>query len=246
MPSTLHAELLKLRTTRAPLLVALGLAAFATLGPPLILLLEGPRRTAVLADAAAQLDVLTLAPVTLFATVLGALVATSDHRHGTVVATLLVTPDRRRVLLAKAVVTAAAAVAVAVVTLVVLALSTAVLLATQGGAWQVPLGLLPLHALRASLPVIAMALVGLGVGELVRSQTVAVAGPLVVSTVLTPMLSALAPQVSWYLPAGLDAVLQYGGPAAPFGRMMAALLLVTYAVAFVGSAAVLVPRRDLA
>jgi hypothetical protein len=96
------------------------------------------------------------------------------------------------------------------VALTVLGLLTAILLTAQDASWLIPAAWLPTHALRSGLPIITMALVGLGIGELVRNQTIAVAGPLVVSTVVTPMVTALAPDVSWYLPAGLDAVLQHG------------------------------------
>jgi ABC-2 type transport system permease protein len=245
MRPALHAELLKLRTTRTPWLVGATLIAFAAVGPPLNLLIDTARRTSVLTDAAAQLDVLTLAPITLFATVIGALVATGDHRHGTVGPTLLAVPSRHRLLLAKVIVTTVIAGALALAALGVLGLLTAGLLATQDAGWLIPATWLPAHALRSGLPIVMMALVGLGIGELVRNQTVAVAGPLVLSTVATPMITALAPDISWYLPAGLDAVLQHGGASAPFGRLTAATLLALYAATLVTGATLRSARRDI-
>jgi hypothetical protein len=246
MTHALRAELLKLRTTRGPWSVAALLIGFAAIGPLLNLLIDGPRRTLVLTEATAQLDVLTLAPITLFATVIGALVATSDHQHGTVVPTVLAIPSRGRLMLAKAAVTAGIAGGLSVAALVVLGILTTALLATQDASWVVPLTWLPGHALRAALPVVAMALVGLGIGELLRNQTLAVAGPLVLSTVVTPMVTALAPEASWFLPAGLDAVLQHGGETAPFDRVPAAALLASYAATFITGAALIVHRRDVA
>jgi len=246
MTPALRAELVKLHTTRAPWLVAASLIAFAAIGPLLNLLIDTPRRATMLTDATAQLDLLTLTPITLFATVIGALIATSDHRHGTIVPTLLVVPSRHRSLLAKAIVTAAIAVVLSLAALTVLGLLTAALLAAQDATWLIPTVWLPLHALRSTVPIVTMALVGLGIGELVRNQTIAVAGPLVVSTVVTPMVTALAPAASWYLPAGLDAVLQSGGTTAPFGRLMAATLLVAYAATLVTGATVVTARRDIA
>src|SRR5690349_9443020 len=102
MITLVHAELHKLRTTRAPALIALGVAVFAGLTTVATLTAAGhhgnpPLGSHGLVDAVrAPLSVLVGAVL-----ILGVLGVTGEYRHGTVVPAFLVTPRRSRVVAAK-------------------------------------------------------------------------------------------------------------------------------------------------
>jgi len=188
---------------------------------------------------------MTLTPVTLVAAVIGALVATSDHRHGSIVGAVLATPRRHRLVIAKAAATTVVATALVAVAGVVLLVLSVGLVSFQGGVWSVPISDYLIQLGRGGFPVIALAVIGYGLGEVVRNQAMAVTIPLVVMTILTPIAMALSPDLAWYLPSGLDAILAHGATPAPIGRTTAGLLLAGYAAIAVGIGGMCLVRRDV-
>jgi ABC-2 type transport system permease protein len=188
MTALLHAELLKLRTTRT--FVALTAVAVGTslVVVTLVSLLTRPTPDSVLTD------VFTADTSTLFITVLALVGITGEWRHRTIAGSLLAAPDRLRFLAAKTLAFAAAGLVMS------LAISTAVAIlgATLLSLRDLPvpgLGELAVQIGRNMLAAAVMGTLAVGIGALVRSQVVAIVGVLVLSLAVEPVVLALAPHV---------------------------------------------------
>lgn len=258
MNALLRAELLKLRTTRTfrRLMLALAAVVAATVVVPVA---AAPLHTGrfALADAFAQRTLLSGAAIAagVFALVLGVLGFAGEYRHGTVTPTLLVTPNRRRVILAKAITYTVAGftlgAATSLVGLIVilfglhargvpLVLSTPDLVAIiVGGIGYVGLA----------------ALLGLGVGAAVRDQVAALVGILVLFFVVENVLVGVVPSVARWLPGQAGSALAFpaSGTGASQGLLAAhilsqpagAIVFTAYALAAVAVGGIAARRRDI-
>jgi ABC-2 type transport system permease protein len=245
----LGAERIKLATTRSPLWSALavavlsvGLAALqaSTTYPGVPM----PPEKAALGVAVFGVPVLM---------VLASMTVTGEYRSGTIRTTFLATPNRTRVLVAKAVVASAFAGVCAAV-MVVLALAVARwVVAPQAGArlsladaaaWR-PVAAIGLYAALATV-------LAVGVGALLRAAPGAVAvlllWPLVIETVLGTMPN-LGPKVGPFLPFANAFVFTkvqwlYPGYDMRWGPWGALAYFAAVAAAVFVAAAVVVNRRD--
>jgi ABC-2 type transport system permease protein len=193
MTPLLRAELLGLRTTRT--FAALVAAALAL--SLLVVVL-----TAFVGEGLADDDVRSLFTndfVSVFIVLLGVIGMAGEWRHRTIASTVLATPDRARLLAAKALSYAlAGAVLSVVVTVAMMAIGT-VILSARG---EVTLGVGDLADLLWRNVALAALFGSLGVcvGGLVRNQVAAIVGLLVFAFVLEPAVLALAPEVGRFGP----------------------------------------------
>lgn len=254
MTRLVHAETKKLTTVRSTWWIALAVTAFATLAAVGILAIPGS--SDMLGQAGLQTEVLRSGDPWLFAMVLGALLATGEYRHGTVIAAVLTTPQRWPLLPAKAVVAAVAGVVLAVLAAAGAGAVLGIWLAASGEAFTLGVGEAARMLAGGALFAALMAIVGLGVGEVLRSQALALTVLLVAMLLVSPLLLAAYPDVGWWLPAGLEmAMLPAEGSVAtiegfaadpPFGAFGATLVLAAYAAVATVAAAVSLTRREAA
>ena len=175
MTRLVHAELLKLWTTRTVRIVlALAAAGAAALTIFVLTLAGRPGQPALGDDALRQLVGAPNGPLTLAALLLGILGMAGEFRHGTATSTFLVTPGRGRVVAAKLAASALAGLAVALVAAVVVLAIALPWLPAKGV--QVPLADPGLAARVAGLAaaVALHAVLGTGLGALLRNQFAAV------------------------------------------------------------------------
>jgi ABC-2 type transport system permease protein len=241
----LRSELLKLRTTRtfwALVGTAVGLVVLITV---LTLALDTKLNTE--GDVRGVLS--TAGASGLLLLVLGAVFSAGEYRHGTIAWTLLVTPNRLRVMAAQAL---ACAVAGAVVGVAIAALTAAIALpwlAAKDAASLSTGQLVGLFGGGVLYTALAAAL-GAGMGAVLRNQVVAIVLVLVLLFVVDPAIAALVEGYDRYSLSGLEAAL-IGGTAEdsqvdelpPF--WLAALLWAAYTAVLVGAATVLTSRRDI-
>ena len=242
------AELLKLRTTRGPYLLALAILVIAGLTAAGIVGaggLEDDERALSLMDAVES--------ASLLAMVLGVVLVTNEYRHGTVTATFLAEPRRERVLVAKLALGALVGAAIGVGA-ALLGLAVALpWLSSRDEPLPVDAELAAAAARLVLAYSVAVAL-GVAVGALVHSQLSAVVGVfawfLVVEQIVIA-LSGLAADfddnpVARYLPGSVtDAIVSTGGGDVPRPAVGIALALAYVAAIFAAGAAVTV-RRDVA
>jgi hypothetical protein len=246
MTAMLHAELLKLRTTRT--FVALtGVAVFTSLViVVLVCLLTEPEEDTVLTD------VFTVDTSSLFIIVLAVVGITGEWRHRTIAGSLLAAPMRVRFLASKTLAYAVAGLVMSLVISIVVAIAGATILSFR----DLPLpglaelaGQIGRNALIAAL----LGAFGVAIGGLVRNQVAGIVGVLLLSLVLEPVVLSLAGEVGRYGPFGaLPATLQGVPPstigltdAEPLGVWFAGGLMLAWIGGAFALAAALLHRRDL-
>lgn len=231
------AELLKLRTTRT---------ALALFGASVALAILVTLLTTLLTDHLSRDDVVTLLAnqvELLFVASLAVVATTGEDRHRTLAGTILVTPIRWRVVVAKALAFFLAGMVLAAATTLIDAAIALPLLSARDA--DIPsagrlLSLLAENAAAAGL----IAAFGVGVGAIIRNQAAALISVLVLAFVVEPAL-ALAPRVSHFAPFTTASALSgfYTDGELPAG--WAGLVLLGWAVLLVGVGALVLARRDV-
>ena len=248
MTRLVHAELLKLWTTRtARIVLALAAAGAAALTIFVLTLAGRPGQPALGDDALRQLVGAPNGPLTLAALLLGILGMAGEFRHGTATSTFLVTPGRGRVVAAKLAASALAGLAVALVAAVVVLAIALPWLPAKGV--QVPLADPGLAARVAGLAaaVALHAVLGTGLGALLRNQFAAVvAGLLLWQGLVEDLLVGVLgrPGLARWLPDGAAAALTAPGDAT-LTMWAGALVLAAYGLALAVAGGRLVVSRDL-
>lgn len=240
----IRAEVLKLRTTRLILWLALFIFGLLAL---IVSVNASPARSAFeLSQAQNQRDLLTTAAVsTVVALILGIVASTAEYAHGTVTQTFLVAPIRERVVAAKLAAAMVVGIALAAFAGVVALGLTAVWLSarsipSQLGSWDTlaPLGgVLVASALAAAI--------GVGFGALVRRQTAAIVVALVWLFVGEQLIQISGKQR--YAPGrAIASVVEAGHQGGDLLRFWPGLLLaVVYAVVLGVLGAVATARSDV-
>ena len=245
MTRQVRAELLKLSTARSSWVlvgVTVGLVLMITV---LTLALDAELGTE--SDVRSVLS--TAGASGLMLLILGIVFSAGEYRHGTIAWTLLVTPERLRVMAAQAL---ACAVAGAAIGAGIAALTAALALpwlAANDAATLSTGQVLGLFAGGALYTALAAAL-GAGVGALLRNQAAGIVVVLLTLFVIDPVATALIDGYERYSLSGLGSAL-IGSTADEAGVdelppfWLAALLWAGYTAVFVAGAALLTSRRDV-
>jgi ABC-2 type transport system permease protein len=229
MTALLHAELLKLRTTRT-FAAVVGTAALLSV---------------VLVGLGAGLGVekdphnlFTNNSITYIIILLGAIGMTGEWRHRTITGTVLAAPNRLRLIAAKVMAYSLAGIVLSLLVSASTMLVGTLILELRGDE---TLGLSGLaDVLWRNLTVAAvLGPIGVGVGALVRNQIVTVVGVIALAAVLEPAVFDVAPEVGRFGPlAGAPGGI-IGGPDADgllAPGLALAVLVAWAALAFAGAA----------
>ena len=252
MTALVHAELIKLRSTRmtAMLLAAtLGLVGLTiatnvpgVFGGTGLLSLDDPRLFAIIVGVGFGVPQVMMA-------LLGVLAFTQEFRYGTASSTYLSEPRRTRVLVAKWLSLGLAGVAITTVTLAVSVTFGIALIRSQGG--EVIVGAQLSQTVAAAFAVMAAyGVIGVALGALVRNQIAGVVGVLVWMLAVEQIVIPVLPVVGRWMPWGATSSLLQLGPSYGFdGQLLSApmggLVLVGYTAAAVALALLITPRRDV-
>lgn len=245
IPAALRSEWIKLTSLRAnrailaltasiSAVVAGGLAATASASDPAL--------------PASELFIYPLPLVAMLAAVAGILMFTSEAQHGTLAVILAARPARWVVVAAKTTTAAGVGLALGVTGMVAGFVGAAVGGAELGGGSH-----LVSRALWAALYIVLAALIGLGVGMVVRHTAAAITGLLMWSFVVESLFAPLLPDgVLHLLPFStgyrlLDAGPQFEPPvviADQLARPVYALVFAGYALVSLAVGTALLSRRD--
>jgi ABC-2 type transport system permease protein len=248
MRRLIASEALKLRTTRTFYAVTLGSLALALIVTTAIAFAGDfePHQ------AAGRQPLAAAGIVQVFALILGILAVTTEFRHGTITPTLLVTTDRRRLMAAKLV---AHVLAGLVIGLISFGAGSAIAL-TALSLRDVPselttgevLGIVAGGTAGTGL----FAVLGVGLGALVRNQVGAIVAALAWVYALEPLLGVvpgIGDAVQTYgfgaLSSGLSGTVAADPSADLLGQLPAGGLLAAYALVVVAAGTALLRRRDV-
>lgn len=271
-----RAELLGLVTTTATkisALVALGgllitQLSFVTLLPALARGDIGPGAEVLgpdlpvfdLASTAAQLTAInplgasmgggSIGMPLLAVVLLGALAGTSDDRYGGMVGAALASPRRHRILVGKTMAVGLVGLGLGVVMALASLVVLLIALAMAGIPLTADIGDVATTLVRGAIVVAGLALLGLAIGILVRTQLAGVitvlsalfAEPLI--TAMTSLISGGAPAWTQFLPVALAQNAIHGGSAG-VNAGAALIALAALAAAALAAASVALSRRSL-
>ena len=250
MTRQIRSELLKLRTARSFIvltLLGIGLAAAITVANSLATdyshLTHGRSEPGV-----DQISTATF--VLFFSLMLGVVSVTTEYRHGSIASTLLVEPNRRRLLAAKLVAASIAGALLGLATAAIcLGIGAALL---PGRGFSLGLDGKLVAELLAGMTVAGalMAAIGVGVGAAVRKQTAAVVGIIVYLLLVEPLVTEVAVKSLERFSIGnalaqLTSTARLNGLDHAFGQVTGGLLLAGYAVVVVLAGAIVIQTRDV-
>ena len=254
MIDLVRAELLKVRTTRLWIGMAIGAVGLTGVSTILFLALANSANAQASASGLHPIvtteDLRTLvfqASGTLaFVLVLAATMATSEFRYGTASGTYLAVPSRMRVISAKSIAAAVVGLLYGVAAAAMTVLIAAVWLAVDGKS--VPIGASVLGAIgQEGLRCAYGAALAVGVGAALRSQLVSILGLLGWLFIVEPLGVALLPRVAKFMPfAGVGGAFGHGNESVVLFGWVASLGLAVVWIASVWASAVWLERdRDV-
>jgi ABC-2 type transport system permease protein len=247
-----HAELLKLRSTRTT--TGLLLATLAMVGVTVAFSVPkaGDQNAPLPLDDAGVLAGtvgISFGFPQVLVVLLGCMAFTQEFRYGTITSTYLVEPRRARVLAAKLLSVGLASMVITTATLIVSVPFAMALIRSRNGDSNVAGQFWQMVA--AGFVVMAVfGVIGVAIGALVRNQITAVVGVLVWMTAVEHIVIDAYPTVGRWMPGATTYALMQLGPALGFdGKLLSAsvsgLVLAAYAAVAVTLALRLSPKRDV-
>jgi ABC-2 type transport system permease protein len=242
------AEIFKLRTTRTFYGIVLGAVGLVVL----IVVLAAALGTWQPSDIPMR-DLMGISGFAqVFALVLGIIAVTAEFRHGTITPSLLVVPDRVRLILAKLGAGLVSGLALGLVTTGLAASIGAAILSQRGIDTGLTGSQLTKMIVGGTIATALYAALGIGVGALVRNQVGAVIGTLVYLFVLENLLQIVKPlrdPLAKYGFGGVGLGLTGTGDATadhpPLGQVSAGLVLAGYCAIFLVAGIAMMKRRDI-
>jgi ABC-2 type transport system permease protein len=246
MNTALRAEVLKLRTTRTTAGVLAGMVgvvliaiALHALGLPADRLSTGADQRKTFLDVGSNMGM-------AFAALIGALSMTVEFRYGTIRPTLLSTPRRGRVVVAKAWTALVVGSFAGMVAAGLACAAGTAFLGLRGMTVDIPVGQYVQLVLGGAAAGAAWATIGLGVGSVLRSQVPAVVGLLVWILFVENVLIAGVPSVGKFSPGALGRALAGQQADAVRNPAVALILLTAFAMVSMSAGLTAATRRDVA
>ncbi|WP_018658186.1 ABC transporter permease [Actinomadura flavalba] len=260
MIALVRAELLKIRSTRMWMGMLALTVGYTLFNLVFYLALAGVELNGEAAALPPVTDENTLQMIyavgtgsVLFMMILGIMGITSEYRFQTITQTFLVTPRRGRVLAAKLLSYLVVGLVFGVVTVVLTVAVAQAGLAIRGGPATLLDHEIPMILLGTVAAFGLYALVGLGLGALVRNQIAAIIVAIIWVLLVEQLVTVIVPVVGQWLPMGaVRSLTSMDGPMfsgtgsldtlPPWGGF---LLLLFYGVLFAAIAAFTTTRRDV-
>jgi ABC-type transport system involved in multi-copper enzyme maturation permease subunit len=246
MSRQLRSEFLKQRTNRVTIglvsamigivVLAISLHAFGLSKDKLT---NGSDQLGVFIDVGVNLGA-------LFGALAGAFAITGEIRHGTIRPTLLATPQRGRVLAAKAIVVLLTGITFGALATAAAAGAGTLFLDLRSVAINIHTGDYALLVAGGAAAAALWATIGLGVGAVVRNQVSTVVGIFVWVLFIENILIGSIPGVGKYAPAALGRAIAGATNNTLHTPALAVVLLAVYASAAIAAGWLATTRRDIA
>lgn len=253
MPRLIMAEFQKLVSTRLWWLLLVGAIALTALFAALAIAFgdDPGNPTAPLSSPAGQRTVFSVGfgGAGALVAVLGAVVTSGEFRHRTATATFLATPDRKRVVLAKLIVSGLVGVAFGLICAAVTIGLAVPALAAKGITVALSDNGIPATLAAVVAAVALYGIIGASLGALLRDQVATAAGLLVYLFVVEPVVTRIGALQDWtrFLPgAAANALTRISQAGQEFlAPWQGGLVLAGYGLVLAAGGAILLARRDV-
>lgn len=238
----LRSELRKLTTTSMPLAFIAVLVVLAAINAIAVALgtdADGSKTFISTADDQRSL-VAFAANATLLAGLFGAIAVAREYGHGTVIHSFLAAPRRHRAVLAQFAAVGLGGALLGLLGAATTMVAVALALPTTEFGFLLSIGGVTRVLAASALCGAAGAVLGAGIGSLIRNTGGAVTGAVLVLLVAPPLVVQLASETASWMPATLATVLS---GAATEVSVLAAVIAITLWAAVPAAIAVLVVRR---
>jgi ABC-type transport system involved in multi-copper enzyme maturation permease subunit len=250
MTALVRAEWTKLLTTRVWIGLLIGACLLVTAFAIFFTAFAGNPESGIPAVGTEQYEQLALATgaqVTVIFLILGIIGMTQEYRHRTATPTFLTTPKRGHVVVAKLLGYALVAIPLALVVLAVNVLVVWIHAGARGAAPSLDSDNLTVLG-TSGLALVIYAVIGVGLGALLRNQVGAIVGGLVYLFVVEPIIRSIpatADVYKWLPGGGLEALTAtFQGPEL-LERWQGGLLLLGYGLVAALLGTLLAVRRDV-
>ena len=252
MIAALSSEWLKLRTTRTLFWLLVAISALMTL---IVVAAVVGGRAQDISSARDQLDLLGIGSLAIFiALIMGLIVSTGEFRHGTITPTLLATPSRTSIVIAKAIAGGFFAVTLVGLAEALVALELAIALPAKGIDFAIQAGPAAGFIGRILIAAALWGALGSGIGIVLRNQIGAVvacfAWLFIAEGLIVAILhsNAIHSNAGRFLPFQATGAILTNGSRNPADVLSAAGGMITlggWMALFAIAAAVLLSRRDV-
>lgn len=240
-----RAELRKLTSTRMPWAFLAVLVAISAITATAVILgtdMDGSK--AFIATADDQRSLMAFAAnAMMIAGLFGAIAVAREYGHGTVVPTFLTAPRRHRAVLAQLAAVLAGGSVLGLVGAALTAVAVAVALPLTDYAFMVSAGGVAQVLAASSFAGAAGAVLGAGIGALVRNTGGAVTGAVLLLIIAPPLIVQLANKAASWVPNTLANVLS--GVSDEVGLVAAGAAIAAWALVPAGIGLISVHRRDV-
>ena len=243
MTGQLRSELLKQRSTETTLFLFLAMIGFVALAVTMHVIALSPARLSTNANQLSVFEVGTRAGM-IFAALAGALAITAEIRHGTIRPTFLVEPRRSPVIAAKLVVGGLVGIIYGLLAEGLMAAAAIIAFSVRGIPNELTGGDYARVLVGGAAAAALWAILGVGVGALVRNQVGTLVGILSWMFLVETVSEGFVPGAAKLMPGG--AGLSLAGNEHKLSIAAAALLLVLYAAAVSAAGWIGTLRRDVA
>lgn len=240
MRALLRAEVLGLRSVRAPWLIVLAAQAALVVGVAGLVVNTDTSDPDLAAKAVAHVGL-----VSLFSLVLGITSVAGEYRHRTITGAFLATPRRALVLAAKLVVSSALGLASGLLAAALALAATTIALAADGVSLPVSDTDLWWTLAGGVLWNVAFAAIGVGVGALVRNPATAIGAALAWLALVEGLVAQLSEDLGQWLPFAAGGALGRLPGSDGLAPAVGGVVLVCYAVVFAVAGAWAVRRADV-
>jgi ABC-type transport system involved in multi-copper enzyme maturation permease subunit len=242
MRGQLRSELLKQRSTQTALSLLLAMIGLVGLAVALHVLALGKTRLATNANQLEVFQIGTRAGM-LFAALAGALAITAEIRYGTIRPTFLVEPRRSPVLAAKLAVSALTGLVYGLLAEGLMAAFAAIAFSVRGIPSELSTTDYTRVLLGGAAAAALWAILGVGVGALVRNQVATLVGLCAWMFLVESVSEGFVPGAAKLMPGG--AGLSLAGNEHKLSLGIAALLLISYTMAAAAGGWITTLRRDV-
>jgi ABC-2 type transport system permease protein len=175
--------------------------------------------------------------------IIGTLITASEYSQKSIITTYTVTPDRRRPIIAKAIVIVGIALVIGALSVPLSRLIAAIWFAAGSGSWDAGVGTAIHYAYGTMLTYAGFGVLGVMIGVLCRSTAIGVSVAFTAIFIVDPLLAGISTYGEYAVTSAATTLLDPDAQAASQPRFGSAIALLVIYVLVLGAIAIAIERR---